>query len=116
MEIKLDRKANYLIKKIGNRDEPENYNQTANYEYTGKLYFGDKIVIDEPVFILDNETRELFNTSRIRTIYEYKPESNNDKLVLTDFPAAADLDIPELVEGDILLGTMNSVYLLREVK
>ena len=104
----------YQIKKIGNRDEPENRNQEAMFDYSG-IVINDKVEIGKP-FILESY-RDWFRTSNIRSIYQHEDASDNDKLILPkNFPIASDLDIPELKNKDILLATMNSIYLLQAVE
>ena len=110
--IELENKT-YQIKKIGNRDVPENHNQEEMFDYFGTIS-KNKIEIGEPVFL--QNYKEWFHTSRIRSAYQHEDSSDNDKLILPkDFPIASDLNIPELKTKDILLATMNSVYLLRTV-
>jgi len=107
--IELKNKS-YHIKKIGNRDKPENRNQDSIFDFTG-VPMHNKVEIDSSVRIVT--LHEWFATSKVRSIYQHGTE--NDKLVLPkDFPVSKDLNIPELKDNDILLATMNSVYLLRE--
>ena len=125
--LKIDQDHVYTLKKIGNRDEPENHNQDRMYHYTGALTaVGREVPEGEPtidrtelrcgdVAFLDCVGGSFFHTSRVRSIYIHDDESHNDKLVLpSNFPNASDLKIPELNKGDVLLGTMNSVYLCRK--
>ena len=109
--IPVEKGRIYNCRKIGNRDEPESHNQERMYNATG-LIPSEEIRCGVPLLLYPADI-QFFHTSRIRSIYEHETNDGYDKLVLpANFPSAADLKIPELKKGDVLLGTMNSVYLL----
>lgn len=57
-----------------------------------------------------------FHTSRIKSIYKHG-SSDKDKLVLPDsFPDRESIVFPELIDGDCLLATENSVYHMRIIE
>jgi len=104
----------YTIMKIGNKKNPENYNQPTQFAMTGKLR-GGELKIGDSAVVLSHNSSEWFHTSRVRSLYIHESDSGFDKLILPkDFPISEDLVIPELKSGDALIGTMNSVYLLTE--
>lgn len=101
----------YTILKIGNRDEPELFNQDTQFAANGSLWT-NVIKPGEPVGLSN------FRTSLAKSIYVHNTDSGYDKLVLPkDFPQATDLRFPEkLKEGDVLIATMNSVYWLQPAR
>lgn len=60
---------------------------------------------------------DILGTSTVRSLYSPSATlQGGDKLVLpAGFPEPEKLEIPELLENDILIATMNSLYLLREI-
>lgn len=69
-------------------------------------------LIGNMLFIADHKT--FLRTSPIKSIYEHTASSGRDKLVLPDgFPTVTFGNLPELYDNDILVATMNSVYLIR---
>ena len=101
----------YSIRKIGNNDQPESHNNPEWFDFEGDLAYPLEI---GKVCLLGTISR-YFHTSIVRSIYEHLSESELDRLILPkDFPMSQDLNVPELRRGDILLATMNSVYLLRK--
>ena len=109
--MKMEEKI-YTIMKVGNRSEAEVLNQATEYALTGKLLDHD-ISPGKSVRIQDTRTGEWLTTSTIRSLYMHESDSGYDKIILpSDFPISKDLDIPEMKDGDLLIGTMNSVYFL----
>lgn len=105
-EIELEFKK-YTVKKIGNRDNPESMNQSVQFVKHGYIP-GNNIKIGEPLWL------DYFNTSCIRSIHEYQ-EGDTYEEIIEKVPQASDLVLPKyLKKGDVILGTMNSVYLLTE--
>lgn len=81
------------------------------YEIAGEL----KPIIGHPILVGDLPTG--IRTSRIRSYYVHeKPDEHPDKLVLpANFPIkeVEGLDMNKLDKGDMILATMNSLYLVR---
>jgi hypothetical protein len=75
--------------------------------------------INEPILIRSDDNWAYLRTSKVRSYYVHETDgSEPDKLILPkDFPVHSIHDLPQdlLVPGDLLMATMNSIYLLRKV-
>ena len=105
----------YRIKKIGNRSEPETKNQDECFDFKG-MVLGNNVCVGY-VLKMQCLNGDTFQTSIVRSIYHHDETSGYDKLILpSNFPKSLDLKFPTLEDGDLLIGTMNSVYLIRQCK
>lgn len=111
MEVKKGKL--YYIKKIG-----DTKNQIKEQSFLSEFYgfmFNDSIVIDMRV-ILIKDAYDYFATSFVKSFYVNTPDSENDKLILPSaFDTKVELDLSQVKYNDIMIATMNSIYLLREV-
>ncbi len=104
----------YELCKIASKDEGSKRNVPLNYSVRGALAT-NPIQINGVARV--EGLSDFMQTSRIESIYQHETSSGFDKLVLLNWNiGTTDLCMPPhhelLQEGDLLLSTANSVYLL----
>ena len=91
-----------------------NPNDPDNYDYPNHLFarIGQCVMVNSP------PSDRFLRTSRIRSYYIHETDGTHpDKLVLPQgFPIEdlKDLKLDNLIAGDMLLATQNSIYLVRK--
>ena len=103
-----------IMVKLGHLKEPVvDPKDTQVFPGDGVLGEYNEIVIGERFEVARGAN--YINTSAVKSIYVHGSESFDKLMLPAGFPEPEFLDFPELKDGDTLIATMNSVYLLRQI-